>query len=108
MANAQPKWLFMLYLSGDNNLSSEMIWSLKDIQDQGLPDGVEMTILLRRPVAILPPRYVYDLSGQEREWDLRASREMEINPVVIRLPLRSSRMEGQPSSKAIRVGRRLE
>ena len=53
----------MLYLSGDNNLSSEMIWALKEIEDQGLPDGFEMTILYD---ALSPcsPSYVYDLSGQ--------------------------------------------
>jgi hypothetical protein len=59
------EWLFMLYLSGDNNLSSEMIWALKDIEDQGVPPGFEMTILFD---ALSPccPTYVYDLSGQSK------------------------------------------
>ena len=37
MAN-DADWLFMLYLSGDNNLSAEMIWALNEIEAQGLPD----------------------------------------------------------------------
>src|SRR5262245_12270653 len=40
-----PDWLVMLYLAGGNNLSSEMIRALKEIEDQGLPRGFEMTIL---------------------------------------------------------------
>jgi Clostripain family len=61
MAN-DAEWLVMLYLAGDNNLSSEMIWALKEIEDEGLPPGFEMTILYD---ALSPccPTYVYDLSG---------------------------------------------
>jgi hypothetical protein len=64
MAN-DPEWLVMLYLAGDNNLSSEMIWALKEIEDEGLPSGFEMTILYD---ALSPccPTYVYDLSGKTR------------------------------------------
>ena len=35
----------MLYLSGDNNLSSEMVRALKDIQDEDPPCGIKMTTL---------------------------------------------------------------
>jgi hypothetical protein len=34
----------MLYLSGDNNLSEEMVRALADIKLQGVPDGVNFTI----------------------------------------------------------------
>jgi hypothetical protein len=63
---ADQEWLFMLYLSGDNNLSSEMIWALKEIEEQGLPPGFEMTILYD---ALSPccPTYVYDFSGQTKK-----------------------------------------
>ena len=29
----EHEWLFMLYLSGDNNLSSEMAWTINEIGD---------------------------------------------------------------------------
>ncbi len=88
MANAQPKWLFMLYLSGDNNLSSEMIWALKDIEDQGLPDGFDMTILYDA-LSPFSPTFVYDLSGQSVTGPGSA---VETNPAVI-APLPLPRMK---------------
>ncbi len=82
----EAEWLFMLYLSGDNNLSSEMIWSLKEIQDQKLPDGVEITILYD---ALSPyvPTYVFDLSGKSKKGP-PGSHKMESRS--IRLPLAPS------------------
>jgi hypothetical protein len=60
---APKTWLFMLYLSGDNNLSSEMIHALEHIKEQSLPEGIAMTILYD---ALSPssPTYVFDLSGK--------------------------------------------
>ena len=84
----QPKWLFMLYLSGDNNLSSEMIWALKDIEDQGLPDGFDMTILYHA-LSPFSPTFVYDLSGQSENGPGGA---VETNPAVI-APLPLPRMK---------------
>jgi Clostripain family len=55
-------WLFMLYLSGDNSLSAEMIWALNEIQGQKLPDGVKMTILYD-PLSPCCPSYVFNLHG---------------------------------------------
>jgi hypothetical protein len=65
------EWLVMLYLAGDNNLSSEMIWALKEIEEEGPVPGIEMTILYD---ALSPccPTYVYDLSGQSEEGPLGA------------------------------------
>jgi len=56
-------WLFMLYLSGDNNLSAEMIWALSEIQDQPLPDGFKMTILYD-PLSLCCPSYVFNLKAK--------------------------------------------
>src|SRR5262245_54284403 len=41
---AKTEWTIMLYLSGDNNLSEEMIRTLNEIQSQGVPEGVAFTI----------------------------------------------------------------
>ena len=61
----EHEWLFMLYLSGDNNLSSEMVRALKDIQDEDPPCGIKMTTLYD---ALSPccPTYVYDFSGESQ------------------------------------------
>jgi Clostripain family len=78
------EWLFMLYMSGDNNLSSEMIRALKDIQDEDVPSGIKMTILYD---ALSPccPTYVYDLSGESQTGPVGAE---EIDPSLIaQLPL---------------------
>jgi Clostripain family len=37
-------WTIMLYLSGDNNLSEEMVRALADIKIQGVPTGITFTI----------------------------------------------------------------
>ncbi len=37
-------WTFMLYLAGDNNLSDEMVWALKEIFRVGTPEGVAVTV----------------------------------------------------------------
>ena len=58
-----PTWTIMLYLSGDNNLSTEMVRALKDIDDQGVPDGVDMTILYDA-LSRCCPTFLYDLSGR--------------------------------------------
>jgi hypothetical protein len=37
-------WLVMLYLSGDNNLSSDMVWAINEIRSAGVPEGFGLTI----------------------------------------------------------------
>ena len=37
-------WMIMLYLAGDNNLSDEMVWALKELNSITLPDGIAVTI----------------------------------------------------------------
>jgi Clostripain family len=78
------EWLFMLYMSGDNNLSSEMIRALKDIQDEDVPSGIKMTILYD---ALSPccPTYVYDVNGASSMGPAGAK---EVDPSLIpQLPL---------------------
>jgi hypothetical protein len=38
------KWLVMLYLSGDNNLSPDMVWAINEISQSGVPDDFAVTI----------------------------------------------------------------
>jgi len=40
----EVKWLVMLYLSGDNNLSPEMVWAINEIRESGVPEGFALTI----------------------------------------------------------------
>jgi hypothetical protein len=44
MAAKPYEWHIMLYLSGDNSLSEEMVRALKDIRLQGVPDKVAFTV----------------------------------------------------------------
>jgi Clostripain family len=37
-------WTIMVYLAGDNNLSDEMVWALKEIYRVGAPEGVAVTL----------------------------------------------------------------
>jgi len=37
-------WTIMLYLAGDNNLSDEMIWAIKEVYRVGTPPNVAVTI----------------------------------------------------------------
>src|SRR5262245_27359188 len=37
-------WTLMVYLAGDNNLSQDMVWALKEIYRVGPPDGVAITL----------------------------------------------------------------
>jgi hypothetical protein len=41
---ADPIWTIMLYLSGDNNLSAEMVRAINDIGTEGVPEQVAFTI----------------------------------------------------------------
>jgi cysteine peptidase C11 family protein len=43
-ADQKDTWTIMLYLSGDNNLSPEMVRALTDIKLQALPEGVNFTV----------------------------------------------------------------
>jgi hypothetical protein len=40
----EKDWLIMLYLSGDNNLSPEMVRAMNEVEAAGLPDGFAVTI----------------------------------------------------------------
>jgi Clostripain family len=40
----KTKWTIMLYLAGDNNLSHEMVWALKEAYRVGTPEGVAVTV----------------------------------------------------------------
>ena len=40
----QYQWTIMLYLAGDNNLSDEMVWALKEVYRVGAPEGVAVTL----------------------------------------------------------------
>jgi hypothetical protein len=37
-------WTIMLYLAGDNNLSDEMVWALKEVYRVGTPEGIAVTL----------------------------------------------------------------
>jgi hypothetical protein len=37
-------WTMMFYLAGDNNLSDEMVWALKEVYRVGTPKGVAVTL----------------------------------------------------------------
>jgi hypothetical protein len=43
-APKQVKCLAMLYLSGDNNLSPDMVWAINEISESGVPDDFAVTI----------------------------------------------------------------
>jgi hypothetical protein len=49
MSSTQEKagkysWTLMVYLAGDNNLSDDMIWALKEVYRVGPPEGVAITL----------------------------------------------------------------
>src|SRR5262245_13200760 len=44
MANYDKKWLVMIYLSGDNDLSEECVWSLTEIFRAGKSDDVAVVV----------------------------------------------------------------
>src|SRR5438309_1593077 len=54
MPNENPLWLVMIYLSGDNNLSPEMVNAINDIARTGLPDRVALTIQYDPSLRSLP------------------------------------------------------
>jgi hypothetical protein len=54
MPNESPVWLVMIYLSGDNNLSPEMVNAINDIARTGLPKRVALTIQYDPSLKSLP------------------------------------------------------
>src|SRR5215510_4093945 len=44
MADYEKKWLVMIYLSGDNDLSEECVWSLTEIFRAGKSDDVAVVV----------------------------------------------------------------
>jgi hypothetical protein len=57
---ATPQWTMMLYLSGDNNLSPEMVRAINDIGETGVPAEINLAIQYA-PVAPNAPTYRYFL-----------------------------------------------
>src|SRR5262245_41163150 len=43
-ADKRKQWTIMVYLAGDNNLSDEMVWALKELYRVGAPAGVTVTV----------------------------------------------------------------
>jgi hypothetical protein len=60
-----PEWTVMLYLSGDNNLSPEMVRALNDIAISGVPNEINLAIQYA-PVAPHVPTYRYFLDAGTR------------------------------------------
>jgi Clostripain family len=61
----QVEWLVMLYLSGDNNLSPDMVWAINEISESGVPNDVGVTIQYD---ALTPgaPTVRYRIDGQTK------------------------------------------
>jgi Clostripain family len=62
---AGPQWTIMLYLSGDNDLSAEMVRAIDDIAEVGVPEGVAVTIQYD-PVAPNLPTFRYFLQPGDK------------------------------------------
>jgi hypothetical protein len=56
-APSKYAWTIMVYLAGDNNLSDEMIWALKEIYRVGPPPGVAVTIQFDPLAPSVGPRF---------------------------------------------------
>jgi hypothetical protein len=54
----QRDWTVMIYLSGDNSLTEEMIFALTSIQQAGVPEGIQVVALLDTVGALVP--YTFD------------------------------------------------
>src|SRR5262245_22795816 len=65
MARSDNRWLIMIYLSGDNNLSAEMVRAINDIASVGMPETVAVTIQYD-PVARGVPTLRYYLAPGEK------------------------------------------
>jgi cysteine peptidase C11 family protein len=79
----------MLYLSGDNSLSEDMIRTLNEIDDQGAPDRVAITVQYDSSAAGRPT-FRYALAGgnglpvkEAAQMELAAELEKEIGPFPI-------------------------
>jgi hypothetical protein len=51
------QWTIMVYLAGDNNLSDEMIWALKEVFRVGTPHNVAVTFLFDPVAERRPTRF---------------------------------------------------
>jgi hypothetical protein len=76
-------WTIMLYLSGDNSLSEEMVRALTDIQLQGPLDRVAFTIQYD-PRSDSFPTSRYALAAPHQESTPRARREIRLGLLPIR------------------------
>jgi hypothetical protein len=64
MPTQNPRWLVMIYLSGDNNLSPEMVKAISDIAGTGLPESVGLTIQYDPSLRSLPTFRYYLEAGK--------------------------------------------
>jgi hypothetical protein len=59
-SNGLNEWTIMIYLGGDNNLSEECIWAIKEMLRVGLTDGVSVIAQFDTRVPAIPTRR-YDI-----------------------------------------------
>jgi hypothetical protein len=64
----QPSWTVMLYLAGDNNLSYDMVWAIKELYSVELPKNISITVQFD-PLVGAGTRF-YVRQGNERVMDL--------------------------------------
>jgi Clostripain family len=89
-AKFEYDWTIMLYLSGDNSLSEDMIRALKDIATEGPPERVAITIQYD-PRAPGLPTFVYALGDKvpvQENQELAEKTEAEFGPLPIRQHLK--------------------
>jgi hypothetical protein len=87
---ATPQWTIMLYLSGDNNLSSEMVRAINDIGKSGVPEDVNLAIQYT-PVAPDARTLRYFLDAGTSAWS-------EPSPAFQPLPKLARQLDGFPSA----------
>jgi hypothetical protein len=66
---SEPKrWIIMIYLAGDNNLSTEMVWAIKELYRVAPPEGVVVTVQFDpRGLGQAPRRHVITSADQINE-----------------------------------------
>jgi hypothetical protein len=63
------KWTLMLYLAGDNNLSDEMVWAIKEIYRVGAPNQIAITMQFDPLSKDTTTRFYRTLKTQEGKQD---------------------------------------
>ena len=69
---AKKDWTVMVYMSGDNNLSEEMVWSLKEMYRVGIKDEIGVVARYDSRVGGI---YDFDIGALERPQPVRISNE---------------------------------